>query len=296
MSDTPSRPDQADREHLAALLPAPAERDLPEGLHPTLKEYLMVEIQTSQADVRQAPVARRWRGRRLVWAAAVAVAVAAAVTAGSGLLGRDDGQPDVLAFGTAAVSPRLQQVIDFCRERAQLVEPGSKPRLVNRGEAGQYAIAVFLTDTRMISCDGSPTGGGGSYGPYKQPHWLPGPISVEGVGSTEWGGGDVFLAGRVSGRVGRVELHHGDGRVTIARLNEGTFAVATDGAHIGAGKAVLVTYDKAGTVIDRRAALFLDNTFVTADGRFVETCWTDPAGTPVYGAAAGSDCKPAESW
>jgi hypothetical protein len=35
--------------------------------------------------------------------------------------------------------------------------------------------------------------------------------------------------------VGRVELDHGDGTVTIARLNEGTFAVATAAAHIAAG-------------------------------------------------------------
>jgi hypothetical protein len=224
--------------------------------------------------------------------AATAVAVATVLALPTGR----PGQPAVLAFGDGAVSPRLQQAIELCAERVQMVEPGSKPRLVNRGEAGDFAVAVYLTDTRMFACDAGPNGGGGHYGPYGQLHWLPGPISVEAASSTEPRGGDVFLAGRISTRVARVELDHGDGRATIARLSEGTFAVATDGAHIGDGKAVLVTYDTAGNVIDRRPALFLENTGLTADGQYTESCWNDPAGTRVYGPSGATNCKRADPW
>jgi hypothetical protein len=204
----------------------------------------------------------------------------------------------VLAFGDGAISPRLQQAIDWCTERAQTIEPGSNPRLVNRGEAGDYALAVFLTDARMFACDVGPTGGSGSYGPYGQLHWLPGPVSVESASAStrQFGGGDVYLAGRISSRVGRVELDHGDGNATIARLSEGTFAVATSGAGIADGKAVLVTYDKAGTVIDRRPAVYLENTGLTAAGQYTESCWTDPAGTRVYGRSATTECKQADPW
>jgi hypothetical protein len=268
-----------------------------------LKEYLMQEMDVRQAAGTGIPAAvaplRSHRGR-LALVGAFAAATAAAVVAGSVLLAGGHGRPTVLAFGDGAVSPRLQQAIDWCAERAQMVEPGSKPRLVNRGEAGDYAIAVFLTDTRMIACDAGPNGGGGHYGPYGQLHWLPGPISVEAASATTAkggeGGGDVFLAGRISNRVGRVELDHGDGRLTTARLSEGTFAVATDGADIADGKAVLVTYDRAGKAIDRRAALFLENTGLTADGRYTESCWTDPAGTRVYGRTGTTDCKQADPW
>jgi hypothetical protein len=278
-------------DQLARLLPAPTERDLPAGRHAVLKDYLMHEI--DRRSVGQPSFPRR----RLALVGAFTAATAVVVMAGLALLaGGQPQRPTVLAFGDGAVSPRLQQAIDICTESAQLVVPGAKPRLVNRGEAGNFAIAVFLTDDRMIACDAGPNGGGGNFGPYRQLHWLPGPISVEAASSTSPGGGDVFLAGRISNRVGRVELDHGDGRATIARLAEGTFAVATGGAAIADGKATLVTYDKSGKVIDRRPALFLENSGLTADGRYTASCWTDPAGTAVYGQRSATACKPADPW
>lgn len=103
------------------------------------------------------------------------------------------------------------------------------------------------------------------------------------------------MAGRVSDRVDRVELDHGDGTRTRARLSEGTFAVATHDAGIKEGAAALITYDKQGKVIDRRSPEFLANTLTTKDNKYAETCWTDPNGKAVYGTV-GSDCKPAEPW
>jgi len=303
MNGDQSYPAPVDPGRWAALLPAPVERDLPVGRHQLLKEYLMREINAAPpppavpaAVEPAAPVpAPARRPRRPVWAAAAGVAVVAAAAVAAGTLGHDPGRPRVFAFGVGAVSPRLRQAIDLCTDRARQVEPGTTPRLVNRGEAGDYAIAVFLTPTRMITCDTGPTGAGLNYGPYGQQNWLPGPISVQGAGSTEANGGDVFVAGRISARVARVELAHGDGSATVARLSDGTFAVATNGAHIAAGAALLVSYDRGGQVIDRRPALYLENTRSTPDGRYAETCWLDPAGTAVYGVA-GPDCGQAERW
>jgi hypothetical protein len=242
---------------------------------------------------RSRPSLTTHRGRRWALAAAFGAVVAGSAIAGPVLLTDDDSGPgDVIAFGTAAVSPGLQQAIKICRERvAQVVGPGVEPKLVNRGEAGDNAVAVFLTDTRMLVCHAQRNGAGGSYGPYKQANWLPGPISVE----SSSGGGDFIVAGRISARVDRVELDHGDGTRTRARLSEGTFAVATFNAGIKEGMAVLITYDKAGNVIDRRSPEFLANTLTTKDHGYAETCWTDPKGKAVYGSL-GSDCKPAEPW
>src|SRR5690242_16360406 len=107
---------------MVPVLTAPTERGLPAGRQAVLKEYLMQEI-----GVRQEVVPLRSRRGRLALAGAFAAAVAAAVVAGSTSLTGGNGGPMVLAFGDGAVSPRLQQAIDWCTERAQLVEPGSTP-------------------------------------------------------------------------------------------------------------------------------------------------------------------------
>ncbi|MET7951633.1 hypothetical protein [Micromonospora sp. NPDC005324] len=299
MSINPAEPGETNQP-LSSLLSEPVQRDLPDGRRSVLREYLMHEITTMKAaegdtaDTGPARVTARHRTRRWALAGAFAAVVAGAAIAGPALLSNDGDSPgDVLAFGTAAVSPRLQQAIDTCRERvSQVAGTGVELKLANSGEAGDYAVAVFLTDTRMLVCDAGPNGGGGQYGPYKQATWLPGPISVESFSTND---GDVLTAGRISDRVDRVELDHGDGTRTRARLNDGTFAVATHNAGIKEGAATLITYDKQGKVIDRRSPEFLANTLTTKDKKYAETCWTDPTGKAVYGTP-GNDCKPAEPW
>jgi hypothetical protein len=80
--NTTSRPGPGEREELARLVPAPVERDLPNGRHRLLKEHVMTQIrQEPQSAVP--PPRRRSRRRVLTRRRVVAGAVvaAAAVTA-----------------------------------------------------------------------------------------------------------------------------------------------------------------------------------------------------------------------
>ena len=65
-------------EGLAALLPVPAERDLPAGRQRTLKEHLMTEFRATQPDRRAAP---SWRPHRKIFFAAGASMLAGAAVA-----------------------------------------------------------------------------------------------------------------------------------------------------------------------------------------------------------------------
>jgi hypothetical protein len=135
----------------------------------------------------------------------------------------------------------------------------------------------------------------------------------------------LAAAGRVSDRVARVVLESGTGTATEARLAGGTFAVVSDGAAAGGG--TLVSYDEAGTVIDRRGTLAIvpragqplasepsrctvagttSNTDVTCRAEpttphgeqpaVLPGCYTDPTtGAVVYGTPGGA-CRPAERW
>ncbi|MFF7736602.1 CU044_5270 family protein [Streptomyces sp. NPDC007984] len=81
MSRKPPRPTQAEREEVARLLPAPAERDLPGHRHQNLKDQLMREFQHSTAAATEPR--RRYR-RRLAWAAVPLVAGSLAVAVAMG--------------------------------------------------------------------------------------------------------------------------------------------------------------------------------------------------------------------
>jgi hypothetical protein len=94
------------------------------------------------------------------------------------------------------------------------------------------------------------------------------------------------MAGRVSPRVGKVVLQHGNGRVTQANLAGGTFTIINDGP-VEVERLVLVTYDRSGRVIDRRRPWPLPQ---------ADSCYTDPTGKVVVGDASSGDCKPAEAW
>jgi hypothetical protein len=99
-------------------------------------------------------------------------------------------------------------------------------------------------------------------------------------------GGDVAVTGRVSARVHRLVLEHGDGHTTAARLTDGVFGLLTEGANVNKD-AELVSYDAKGTEIDRRLLFRPSNQF--------DHCYADSSGTVVYGEP-GTDCQPAELW
>ena len=65
---------------LAALLPVPAERDLPAGRQRILKEHLMTEVRATQPDRRAAP---SWRPHRKIFFAAGASMLAARAVMGT---------------------------------------------------------------------------------------------------------------------------------------------------------------------------------------------------------------------
>lgn len=75
MSRQPFRPEPAEREEMARLLPVPAERDLPAGRHQLFKDYLMNEIHHDTAPDAAAPARPR---RRLAFLAIPLVTAAAA--------------------------------------------------------------------------------------------------------------------------------------------------------------------------------------------------------------------------
>ncbi|MER8231051.1 CU044_5270 family protein [Streptomyces sp. NPDC094049] len=91
MNATPYRPEQAEREETARLLPAPAERDLPPGRHLHHKELLMRQIDQDTAHTSHQPGGLRRRlvdvaapgrpRRRLVLGASLAAGAMAAVIA-----------------------------------------------------------------------------------------------------------------------------------------------------------------------------------------------------------------------
>ncbi|MGI5380749.1 hypothetical protein ACQEV2_42535 [Streptomyces sp. CA-251387] len=77
MSRQPFRPEPAEREEMARLLPVPAERDLPAGRHQLFKDYLMNEIHHDAAPDAAATARPR---RRLAFLAIPLVTAAAAGT------------------------------------------------------------------------------------------------------------------------------------------------------------------------------------------------------------------------
>ncbi|WP_327290557.1 hypothetical protein [Streptomyces sp. NBC_01198] len=93
MNRQPNGPSPAEREELARMAPVPADRDLPAGRRPVLKEHLMHEIEQTAA----APAPRR---RRRLTAIAVPVAIAAAVGVAFTVLGSTGAKPSQAAGGT----------------------------------------------------------------------------------------------------------------------------------------------------------------------------------------------------
>ena len=160
---------------------------------------------------------------------------------------------------------------------------------------GDRALVLFMNDVGYATCDVEWVGtaresGGGATDPWPHGEWLPGPVQRLLLTSTDHDGGDVIASGRVSRRVHRLVLDHGDGHTTPARLSGGAFGLMTSDARLRAGNdpAELVSYDAEGTEIDRRP-LF------QAEDELVEHCFAGPDGKRIIGTPT-SGCRPAEKW
>ncbi|MGW0505508.1 hypothetical protein [Micromonospora sp. NPDC003241] len=262
------------------VLDAPVERDLPPGSAARMRADLMRSI-------------HRPRPRARVRLGIAAVAAAAAVAVGVNVAPNGD---DVryLAMGPDELSPTLRQAMEQClswnaqRERF----PVSMDQLAVAAEQDDRAVALFLTETGYFTCDVSTSPGGevsGGYGgerDWRLRAWLPGPVQRFLLTSTEVAGGDVAVTGRVSARVHRLVLDHGDGHTTVARLSDGVFGLLTEGGRVRKD-AELVSYDAGGAEIDRRLLFRPSDEF--------DHCYADSSGNVVYGEP-GSDCRPAERW
>jgi hypothetical protein len=303
------------------LLTPPGERDLP----PRRAMEMRAELITATRGPRPRPT-RRW----LV----AAVSATAVVTAVAGVAlthqVRDDDGTQILAMGSGELNPGMKRAADQClrwyaRDFAHPGEAASTPGAsapaseattavpipsevvppppiaevpVSKGDIavatqqGDKTAILFLNEIGYLACDIIQESGPeitGGLATERWPHrdWLPGPVqrlSLTSTGSDD--GGDVAALGRVSSRVHRLVLERGNGQATTARLSGGTFGLLTTTNDVRPN-AELVSYDAAGEEIDRRP-LF-------QGVKNLEHCYTDPAGTVIYGEP-GPDCLPADPW
>jgi hypothetical protein len=278
---------------MTTTLEPPAERDLPAGRRAQMRADLLRAIASPNHPAAGSGPRRRW---------AVAAAACLAVTAGvAGIVVDRGDEPSTLAYSGGAIAPEVQRAADQCLadnrwidQRTDLPqEPpvGTDLTLVNLVGRNGDAGVVFTTPTGIVYCFNTPSSESRSIGRDALTPWLPGPVSIEsGLTKEIEGTSDQFaVAGRVTRRVGSVVLEHGDGTRTPANVAGGTFVVIASGP-VEVATATLVTYDAAGTEIDRRPAL-------SVDGLHLQTgCFTDPSGNVVKGARPGGACRPAEPW
>jgi hypothetical protein len=267
------------------ILNPPSERDLPPGRSERMRADLLTVIGGP----------RPRAGRRLVLVAAT-VAVVAAGSAVSGLL-RDravDGPSRVLAMSVSEMTPELRNAATYCLDHATGAK--AKPAMTDLAVAAQRdhrAAVMFLSEAGYLACDvtmepGKEISSGISESDWRSGEWMPGAVERALLTSTEADGGDVTVLGRVSNRVARLVLEHGDGKnTTNARITDGAFGLMTDGGSVN-DRALLIAYDAGGAEIGRRP-LFKP---LDRDGR----CFTDPSGKQVYGKDKTKQCLPAQRW
>jgi len=257
------------------VLDPPAERDLPPGRARDMRTALL-------AGTRR-PAGRRTR-LAVALAAVMVLAAGAAVT-----LDRRDAGRDLLAMGPDELSPSLRAAAEQCltwyTRRPEIdVALGD---LVVAAEQEHRAALLFVTPAGYLTCDvtrepGEEVTGAVAGGAWPHRDWLPGQFERLLLTTREDRAGHAMATGRVSTKVARLVLEHGDGHTTEARLRHGVFGVLTRGFGV-TPRAALVAYDAAGREIDRKPL------FEPAG------CFTDPAGTVIYGRQ-GSGCRPAEPW
>ncbi|MGA5299345.1 hypothetical protein ACPCHT_05420 [Nucisporomicrobium flavum] len=260
----------------------PAERDLPPGRADRMRDDLL------RATRERPRRARRWMGAAV--ATVLTLVAAGAVVAHV----RDEPGVQVLAMGPGELDGTLRRAADEClgwagRDGGFRVRLGLGDLAVSARQ-GDRAAVLFLSGAGYAACDfvlgDRESSGGINAEPWEHRDWLPGPVQRLSLSSSEADGGAVSVLGRVSARVHRLVLEHGRGRTTDARLRDGAFGIVTRTSDVRED-AELVSYDAAGREIDRRP-LF-------PGPRRDENCWTDPAGTVIYGTLGGT-CRPAERW
>ncbi|MGN9807759.1 hypothetical protein ACTMSW_00140 [Micromonospora sp. BQ11] len=276
------------------ILDLPAERDLPPEAALAMRARIL--------GFATPPPARTPRLR-----IAVAVAVLLAVASGAAAVVWDRPERSavqVLAMGAGELSPTLQDAAERCLQwnspqRQSRQDPEKRPVPVSLAdlavatERGDRALVLFMNDVGYATCDVEGAGtaresGGGATEPWPHGEWLPGPVQRLLLTSTEADGGDVSVSGRVSSRVHRLVLDHGDGHTTTARLSEGAFGLMTSDSRLKADNdPELVSYDAHGTEIDRRPLFQAEDQ--------LEHCYTGPDGKRIYGKPT-SGCRPAEKW
>lgn len=266
----------------------PAERDLPPGRAAGMRAGLLAAAREPAPRV----------SRRLLAAAATVLTLVAAVAVTREI--RHENGTRIVAMGPGELDPALRRAAQKCLEAMAPRDEGApEPAFVPVSlsdvtiasrQSGWVAV-LFLNKTGYMGCEMrmengrlSSIGVGGEAWPHRG--WLPGPVQRLSLSSTEADGGSVSALGRVSARVDRLVLEHGNGRTTTARLRDGAFGLISRTDDVGED-AELVSYDAAGREIDRRPLFQFSGGY--------PHCYTGPQGTVIYGEP-GPDCRPAEPW
>lgn len=270
------------------LLRPPAERDLPPAR--------AARIRTQLLTAARGPRPRVHRRRLLIVAAAVLTLIAGLAVISS--VGRTD-RTQIIAMSTAELDPTLRSAVKDCLKMMEPRYDGApQPEFVPvsatdvtiASRRGGLIGVLFMNRTGYMECSMQLTFGrlqSGGVGGEAWPHrdWLPGPVQMLGGSSSEVDHGWVTAVGRVSARVSRLVLEHGNGRTTTARIRDGAFGLISSDDDV-TKNAELVSYDATGREIDRRSYF-----------RHWEYphCYTDPAGKVIYGEP-GQECLPADPW
>lgn len=264
-----------------SLMP-PAGRDLPAARESRMRTELLTTIRRS--------------GRTTATRLRVAAAATVVLIAGSVLAVRTGGDDQVLAMTTAEMSSPMRSAAEQClawnkdtgfpAAGGDLVDPGD---VVLSARQGYRSAVMLLNERGYLACDvedkpWSEPSGGLSVERWTHRDWVPGPVQILILTSSDFDGGGVTVLGRVSTRVARMTLVHGTGRTTTARIDGGVFGLLSRTPDV-TGDSELIAYDPAGREIYRRTLLAPQP----------PTCWTGPDGTIYYGLP-GPACGKAEPW